>query len=176
MPDTAWPINGHPPDLSRDSGHTPVSMSSETLSTRQQRFTCVRLPDPYLTPLTTPFPHRSLQRSSTQCSMRWFEASPRRAAPKGHKSFIFRTAPFPEAVLQPTPLHVQDTRPAGLGSYTGLLGAPTMIDMCTVLRKREVSAVRGVESVCEPYVESLRWLSRARSSTLARKSSGVDVL
>jgi hypothetical protein len=30
--------------------------------------------------------------------MRWFEASPRRAASKGHKSFIFRTAPFPEAV------------------------------------------------------------------------------
>ncbi|MEU9429868.1 hypothetical protein AB0D87_45090, partial [Streptomyces sp. NPDC048342] len=31
--------------------------------------------------------------------------------PKGHYSFIFRTAPFPEADLQPTPFHVQDTRP-----------------------------------------------------------------
>ncbi|MDQ1027847.1 tetratricopeptide (TPR) repeat protein [Streptomyces umbrinus] len=30
--------------------------------------------------------------------MRRFEVSPRRATPKGHKSFIFRTAPFSEAV------------------------------------------------------------------------------
>ncbi|MDQ1023163.1 hypothetical protein QF035_000745 [Streptomyces umbrinus] len=98
MPDTTWPINGHPPGSSRSPDHAPVSMSSVCLSTHQQRFTCVRLPGPHLTPLTTPFPHRSPRRSSTQRSMRRFEVSPRRATPKGHKSFIFRTAPFSEAV------------------------------------------------------------------------------
>jgi len=48
MPDTTWPISGHPPGSSRSSGHAPVSMSSGFLSTRQQRFTCVRLPGPHL--------------------------------------------------------------------------------------------------------------------------------
>ena len=28
MPDTAWPISGHPPDSSRDRRYIPVSMSS----------------------------------------------------------------------------------------------------------------------------------------------------
>jgi len=28
MPDTAWPIHGHPPGSSRDLMHIPVSMSS----------------------------------------------------------------------------------------------------------------------------------------------------
>jgi hypothetical protein len=46
--------------------------------------------------------------------MRRFEASPRRAAPKGHKTFIFRTAPFPEADLQPTSFHAQDAIPGAL--------------------------------------------------------------
>ena len=68
MPDTTWPISGHPPGSSRSSGHTPVSMSSVSFSTRQQRFTCVRLPDPHLTPLTTPFPHRSPRQSSANAA------------------------------------------------------------------------------------------------------------
>jgi hypothetical protein len=28
MPDTAWPINGHPPDSSQSYAHTPVLMPS----------------------------------------------------------------------------------------------------------------------------------------------------
>lgn len=43
--------------------------------------------------------------------MRRFEASPYRATPKGHKSFIFRTASLLEAVLLPTPSRVQDATP-----------------------------------------------------------------
>src|ERR1035437_8234635 len=46
MPDTVRPVNGHPPDSSRDFVDTPVSMSLFGFSTLQQRFTCVRLPDP----------------------------------------------------------------------------------------------------------------------------------
>jgi hypothetical protein len=49
MPDTTWPINGHPPDSSRDRMNTPVSMSPDSLSTRQQRIACARLPGPHLT-------------------------------------------------------------------------------------------------------------------------------
>src|SRR6266566_3952535 len=68
MPDTAWPVSGHPPGSSRGSQNTPVSMSSEWVSTRQQRFACARLTDPHLTPLTTPFPHRSPRRSSANAA------------------------------------------------------------------------------------------------------------
>jgi len=35
-----------------------------SLTTHHQWFTCVRLPVPHLTPLTTPFPHRSAHKSS----------------------------------------------------------------------------------------------------------------
>jgi hypothetical protein len=68
MPDTAWPVSGHPPGSSRGSQNTPVPMSSECVSTRQQRFACARLPGPHLTPLTTPFPHRSPRRSSANAA------------------------------------------------------------------------------------------------------------
>src|SRR4051794_16931583 len=50
MPDTTWPIDGHPPGSSRDRKYAPVSMSSVFLSTRQQRFASARLPGPHLTP------------------------------------------------------------------------------------------------------------------------------
>src|SRR5450756_1252239 len=51
MPDTTWPVNGSPPDSSQDRIHAPVSMSPTfRISTLHQRFTCVRLPDPHLTP------------------------------------------------------------------------------------------------------------------------------
>src|SRR5215470_2034805 len=56
MPDTAWPVNGHPPDSSRSSRYAPVSMSAAFVTTRHQRFTCVRLPGPHLMPFTAPSP------------------------------------------------------------------------------------------------------------------------
>src|SRR5665811_1519082 len=40
-----------------------------------------------------PFPHRSPRTAFNRRSMRRFEASPRRATPKGHKTFINCTAP-----------------------------------------------------------------------------------
>lgn len=53
MPDTAWPVGGLPPGLSRDGSKLPGFDVVGIFSTRQQRFTCVRLPDPHLTPLGT---------------------------------------------------------------------------------------------------------------------------
>src|SRR5674476_973755 len=50
MPDTTWPVNGHPPDSSQDRLYAPASMSHIYISTRHQRFTDVLLPDPHLTP------------------------------------------------------------------------------------------------------------------------------
>src|ERR1035437_2837176 len=49
MPDTVRPVNGHPPVSSQGQADAPVSMSYG-ISTLQQRFTCVRLPDPHLAP------------------------------------------------------------------------------------------------------------------------------
>ena len=84
MPDTAWPINGHPPGSSRSTRpNTPVLMPSVFVTTRQQRFACARLPDPHLTPHRMPFPRSLTTTVFSQRSTRRFEASPRRAAPKG---------------------------------------------------------------------------------------------
>ena len=76
---------GIPPGSSRGGYARPGSDAIYPVSTPQQWFTRVRLPGPRLTALTPPFPHRSPQRSSAKCSMRWLGTSPRRAAPRGHE-------------------------------------------------------------------------------------------
>jgi hypothetical protein len=97
----------HPPGLSRDPFDTPVSMSSVSVSTRQQRFTRVRLPDPYLTPLGRLFliaHHDGHQ--PTQHEVVWSPPPP--GDSEGPKSFIFRAASLQKLDL-PNLLHVQDT-------------------------------------------------------------------
>ncbi len=49
MPDAGWAVIRFPPTLSRANHSLPVSTSVIYISTRHQRFTCVRLLDPYLT-------------------------------------------------------------------------------------------------------------------------------
>ena len=83
----------HPPGLSRDPFDTPVSMSSVSVSTRQQRFTRVRLPGPHLTPLGCLFliaHHDGHQ--PTQHEAVWSLPPP--GDSEGPKSFIFRAAPL----------------------------------------------------------------------------------
>jgi hypothetical protein len=69
MPDTTWPINGHPPGSSRNSSYIPVSMSSVSFTTRHQRIAYARLPDPYLTHQVRLFPHRSPRQSSANAAV-----------------------------------------------------------------------------------------------------------
>jgi hypothetical protein len=99
MPDTAWPVSGHPPDSSRNTPHAPVSMSPVSVTTLHQRFACARLPDPYLTH-TCAFSSSLTTTVFSQRSMRRFDASPagrrRRAT-----TFISRAAAHQEAL--PTP-------------------------------------------------------------------------
>src|SRR5215470_15372197 len=97
----------HPPGLSRDPFDTPVSMSSVSVSTRQQRFTLVRLPGPYLTPLGRLFliaHHDGHQ--PTQHEVVWSLPPP--GDSEGPKSFIFRATSLQKLDL-PNLLHVQDT-------------------------------------------------------------------
>jgi hypothetical protein len=47
-PDAARPVSGHPPSSSRETGHPPVSTSSNPISTLLQRFACARLSRPCL--------------------------------------------------------------------------------------------------------------------------------
>ena len=108
MPDTAWPVNGLPPNSSRNSNGTPVLMSPDCITTLPQRFTHVRLPGPHLTPQPAPFPHRSPRSRHRSRSMWRFGASLRRAAPKG-QTFIFRTAPRTIAVYLPDHLPSRGT-------------------------------------------------------------------
>lgn len=61
-------------------------------STLPQRFARARLPDPRLTAFTPPFPQSLTTTVFSLCSMRRLDVSPRRATPKGHKTFIYYTA------------------------------------------------------------------------------------
>jgi hypothetical protein len=97
MPDTTWPISGHPPGSSRDTKDTPVLMSSSPFDTSAAN----RLRSPSRSPPDTscvPFPHRSPRSRHRSRSMWRFEASPRRATPKGQQSFISCTAPHQQAL------------------------------------------------------------------------------
>ena len=97
MPDTTWPIGGHPPGSSRDRIDTPVPMSSLTFDTS----TAIRLRSPSRSPpdtLTGAFSSSFTTTVFSQRSTRWFGTSRRRAVPKGH-TFISHTAPHQEPRL-----------------------------------------------------------------------------
>ena len=80
-------------------------------STLPQRFALARLPDPCLAAHTPPFPHRSPQRSSANAARGGLTPPPRRAMPKGHKSFISYVAPLQEDLPTPvTSLRARGTR------------------------------------------------------------------
>src|SRR4051794_36791703 len=92
-------------------------MSSVFVTTRQQRFACARLPDPHLTPRRAPFPRSLTTTVFSQRSTRRFEASPRKAAPKGQllhlpNSIINHESRLPHR----TPFDVRDTRVGKVGS------------------------------------------------------------
>jgi hypothetical protein len=140
----------HPPGLSRDPFDTPVSMSSVSVSTRQQRFTRVRLPDPHLTPLGRLFliaHHDGHQ--PTQHEVVWSLPPP--GDPEGPKSFIFRAASLQKLDL-PNLLHVQDT-PSGryMAAPDSISSAPHPAQLTprTVTTESETEpAFRCPEPVC----------------------------
>ena len=66
-----------------------------------QRIAFARLPDPRLTAFGPPFPQSLTTTVFSLCSMRRLDVSPRRATPKGHKTFIYYTT-LPQEGL-PTP-------------------------------------------------------------------------
>lgn len=88
------------------------------LTTLQQRFGFTHLPGPHLTPHRMPFPSRSPRRSSPQRSRRRFEASPRRATPKGQILHLPQSTDSTELDL---PHHIEssfivhDARPGKVG-------------------------------------------------------------
>jgi hypothetical protein len=124
MPGTIWPGSGHPPDSSWDNPNAPVSMPSRFVSTPQQRFACARLPGPYLTPLPAPFPHRSPRTAFGRRSMRRFEASPRRATPKGHNLHLPRSTASAKISYLST----------SLSAFVAHWGAETLIHHALVFR------------------------------------------
>ena len=68
MPDTDWPISGHPPASSRDCIETPVSMSLPTSRHFISGSLSFVFLVPHLTALTLPFPRRSPRRSSANAA------------------------------------------------------------------------------------------------------------
>ena len=76
MPDAARAVSRYPSDLSRSRTPPPVLTPPVIVSTRLQRFTCVRLHDPHLTGFAPClFPTRSLPRLLSAAAVGWFEAS-----------------------------------------------------------------------------------------------------
>src|SRR5712692_6707490 len=105
MPDTTWPVGGHPPGSSRDSRYIPVSMSPVFVSTRHQRFAYARLPDPYLTHQVR-LSH-TVQDHGLQPRPRWAVWS---LLPQGDSegpTFISHAAPRQETRLYQAPLSVR---------------------------------------------------------------------
>jgi hypothetical protein len=95
MPDTTWPVHGYPPGSSRRLFISPVSMPSTCFDTS----TAVRSRSPSWSPpdaSSAPFPRSLTTTVFSQRSTRRFDASPRRATPKGHNPFITCTAPHQE--------------------------------------------------------------------------------
>ncbi len=94
-PDTAWPISGHPPGSSRRLLASPVLMSSSCFDASS----AVRSRSPSRSPPDASkcaFSSSLTTTVTNQRSMRRFDASPRRATPKGQQSFITCTAPHQE--------------------------------------------------------------------------------
>src|SRR5450631_3233260 len=108
MPDTAWPVSGYPPGSSRSRRNTPASMSSKRFGTSAT----IRSRSPSRSPpdaSTGAFSSSLTTTVFSQRSMRRLEASLRRAAPKGHETFISRTAPHQGLAPTSSPPCVQDT-------------------------------------------------------------------
>jgi len=118
MPDTTWPVSGHPPGSSREQPEAPVSMSCgyhlDTSTAIHSRSPSWSPPDAS----PAPSPHRSPPRPHDRRSMRRFEASPRRATPKG-QTFINCTAP-------PSPTITHSSRPPTLVAHQVLTIAPAV--------------------------------------------------
>ena len=108
MPDTTWPVSGYPPGSSRSRRNTPVSMSSKRFGTSAT----IRSRSPSRSPPDASAGAFSSSLTTTvfsQRSMRRLEASLRRATPKGHETFISRTAPHQGLAPTSGPPCVQDT-------------------------------------------------------------------
>jgi hypothetical protein len=92
MPGTAWPVTGYPPDSSWNLVHAPVLMPSKT---NFDTSIAIRLRSPSRSPpdaSRAPFSSSLTTMVFSQRSTRRFDATPRRATPKGHQSFIFHAA------------------------------------------------------------------------------------
>ncbi len=97
MPDTTWAVNGYPPGSSRDTWSASVLMSSESLSTRRQRFASARLLGPHLTRSRRAFSTTLGTPALDQRTLWRFAASPRRAAAEDHQP---KTGPAPPSPMQ----------------------------------------------------------------------------
>jgi hypothetical protein len=106
MPDTTWPVNGHPPGSSRDYPPAPVLMPANLF--RHVNGYNARLPDPRLTREPGLFPHRSPRQSSTNAAVGGLKPPPagrlRRAnnpsSPAQHR---------PQKLTYHAPFDVRDT-------------------------------------------------------------------
>jgi hypothetical protein len=84
MPDAGWAVSRLPPTLANGiEVQIPVSTSVEYVTTRHQRFTCVRLLKTHLTDYLPPFPTTLTTRALYPCSLWRFETCPCRPASGG---------------------------------------------------------------------------------------------
>lgn len=156
MPDTTWAVNRYPPGSSQRQDQSPVLMPS-ALSTLQRWFAPARLLDPYLThsrravsaSLTTPALNRR--------SMRWFEATPCRAAPEG---------------LPPSPAQLLASAEPDL--HRLLLPAPrrTILWACSASRSHVVCIASSASASCSRKERTVAETSLPYRCTISCQAAG----
>ena len=122
-PDTTWAVSRHLPDQSR-SKPTPVSMSSNSLTTRHQWFALARLRDPYLT-------HSSARRfrnahhpdSFTDAACGGLKPPPARRLRRAYLHLSYSTAPAATPYIRTPPSRSWHT---GLEEFLRVLRQPRL--------------------------------------------------
>jgi len=91
MPDASWAVSRLLPTLTRGTEvRVPVSTSPKYVSTPPQRFTDVRLLDPYLTDSSPPFPSTLTTKALDLRSLWWFEVRSCKPTSRGLPSSLMK--------------------------------------------------------------------------------------
>lgn len=114
MPETAWAVNGYPPDSSRGSLTTPVSISSDLISTRQRQRALAHRSSSRTSPDAIQprlFPRRSPQRSSANAARGGLEPLPAERLRRANNLHLSHSTALSEAPSLPPPALVFTIKP-----------------------------------------------------------------
>ena len=164
-PDTAWPINRHPPDSSQSRKDSLVSMSPKLLTTLHQWFARARLRDPHLPRSKTRlFPTTLTTTALDRSSSGWFAASACTATAEGHQT---HSGPAPPSLVQHRIQRLGLLHPA---SFNVRVRTSSPISRPASSAAR--SAARHCRRTCFPQSRRMRLFPASRSTQVSRARAG----